>query len=124
MKTPCGPLEPPVARVTRRRILAGAATGAATGAVTLVNAACGAGGSGAPAAARQPITLRFMTQGANPPNEWDSLLAYSRQATHATVALDVAGGGDDFTQKGLTLAAAGTPPHVSWCSTRFGIPFF
>jgi ABC-type glycerol-3-phosphate transport system substrate-binding protein len=65
-----------------------------------------------------------MTQGANPPNEWDALLAYSRQAAHATVALDVAGGGDDFTQKGLALAAAGTPPHVSWCSTRFGIPFF
>ena len=77
-----------------------------------------------PPRSRQPITLRFLTQGANPPNEWDPLLAYSRQAPHATVALDVAGGGDDFTQKGLGLAAAGTPPHVSWCSTRFGIPFF
>jgi ABC-type glycerol-3-phosphate transport system substrate-binding protein len=90
----------------------------------LALAACGAASAGqAPPAAKQPITLRFMTQGANPPNEWEPLLAYSRQTPHVTVALDVAGGGDDFTQKGLSLAAGGTPPHVSWCSTRFGIPF-
>jgi ABC-type glycerol-3-phosphate transport system substrate-binding protein len=106
-------------RLTRRHALSVAA-----GIVPLAIAACGSGQASAPAATRQPITLRFMTQGANPPNEWDPLLAYSRQAPHATVALDVAGGGDDFTRKGLSLAAAGTPPHISWCSTRFGIPFF
>jgi maltose-binding protein MalE len=88
-------------------------------------AACGAGQprADAPATAKQPVTLRFMTQGANPPTEWDPLIAYQRHAPHVTVALDVAGGGDDFTQKGLSLAAAGTPPHITWCSTRFCIPF-
>jgi ABC-type glycerol-3-phosphate transport system substrate-binding protein len=107
---------------TRRRVLAALSAGAAAPAI----AACGAGAADvpqAPQAAKQPITLRFMTQGANPPNEWEPLLAYQRQAPHVTVALDVAGGGDDFTQKGLSLAAGGTPPHVTWCSTRFGIPF-
>ena len=97
---------------------------APSGAATLL-AACGAAqgsGSAAPAS-KQPVTLRFMTQGANPPNEWEPLLTYQRQAPHVTIALDVAGGGDDFTQKGLSLAAGGAPPHVSWCSTRFGIPF-
>src|SRR5687767_242706 len=99
--------------------------GAASGSAAAVLAACGAAQGGATApASKQPITLRFMTQGANPPNEWEPLLAYSRQVPHVTVALDVAGGGDDFTQKGLSLSAAGSPPHVSWCSTRFGIPFF
>jgi ABC-type glycerol-3-phosphate transport system substrate-binding protein len=106
---------------TRRHVLLASAVSAVG---MPVIAACGAAGSNAPTAAKQPITLRFMTQGANPPNEWDSLVSYTRHAPHATVALDVAGGGEDFTQKGLSLAAAGTPPHVSWCSTRFGIPFF
>jgi ABC-type glycerol-3-phosphate transport system substrate-binding protein len=99
---------------------------ASVGVSGLLLAACGAAGqrTAEPAQeAKRPITLQFMTQGANPPNEWDSLLAYSRKAPHVTVALDVAGGGDDFTQKGLALAAGGTPPHVTWCSTRFGIPF-
>ncbi|HET7769458.1 MAG TPA: extracellular solute-binding protein [Chloroflexota bacterium] len=105
---------------TRRRVVL---TGLAGGALAPAIAACGAAGANTPQAAKQPITLRFMTQGANPPNEWDSLLAYSRQAPHVTVALDVAGGGEAFTEKGLSLASAGSPPHVSWCSTRFGIPF-
>ena len=113
--------QPNPPRTRRTVLMAGPATGAALPAL----AACGAASdSGAPAAAKQPITLRFMTQGANPPNEWDSLLAYSRHAPHVTVALDVAGGGEAFTEKGLSLASAGSPPHVSWCSTRFGIPFF
>src|SRR5688572_8789837 len=107
-----------------RRTLVRTATALTATTPAAALAACGAAGSNTPQAAKQPITLRFMTQGANPPNEWDSLLAYSRQAPHVTVALDVAGGGEAFTEKGLSLASAGSPPHVSWCSTRFGIPFF
>jgi ABC-type glycerol-3-phosphate transport system substrate-binding protein len=65
-----------------------------------------------------------MTQGASPPNEWDSLvIPYRQRAPHVTVTVDIAGGGDDFTEKGMSLAAAGTPPHVSWSSTRFAFPF-
>jgi multiple sugar transport system substrate-binding protein len=90
-------------------------------------AACTPGGGAGDASvprSKEPATLHFMTQGAQPPNEWDSIVEpYKARAPHVTVHVDIAGGGDDFTEKGLSLGAAGTPPSVSWCSTRFAFPF-
>jgi len=114
-------------RLRRRRlmlVLAGGTAWLSGVAAACVPAASGGGGEPAPAPSRGPVALQFMVQGAQPPNEWDSLVGpYKERAPQVTVNVDIAGGGDDFTTKGLSLAAAGTPPHVSWASTRFAFPF-
>jgi ABC-type glycerol-3-phosphate transport system substrate-binding protein len=72
----------------------------------------------------QPVTLRMLVQG-EMPGEWEPLTAlYTQRTPNVTVQVETSPGGTGFTERGLALAAGGTPPDLSWASTRFAYPFF
>jgi multiple sugar transport system substrate-binding protein len=97
-----------------RRWIIRSATAAAGGAAGLLGAACGAPGAQEPsgaAGARQPVTLRYITEPARVDSGIKEVVAlWNARGTPVTVELEGVPG--SFSEKVLTAAAAGVPPDV------------
>jgi len=105
-------------RWTRAQVLRAAGLAVGAGSVSVLGAACGAGGSSPAAggAAKTPVTLQMLSQ---VEEAFPELLRLAKERMpHVAVNFSVATG-YGFIEKALALGAGGTPADLSWCNARF-----
>ena len=108
--------------VTRAAVLRGGASGVVA---ALAGCALGDSGAGSTAQSTAPARLHMLFQSRGAPGEWDAITkAFTAKYPQLTVDFDGIENADEFSQKGVTLAAGGTPPDFSGGNPRFHMAFF
>jgi multiple sugar transport system substrate-binding protein len=109
-------------RTRRAAVLRGAIAGSVA-----ASAGCTVGADGRAAsttASSTPARLHLLFQSRGAPGEWDAITtAFTTKYPHLTVDFDGIENADEFVQKGLALAAGGTPPDISGGNPRFHMAF-
>ena len=81
--------------------------------------------AGSTAASTAPARLHMLFQSLGAPGEWHAITrAFTAKYPQLTVDFDGIASADEFEQKGLTLAAGGTPPDFSGGNPRLHMGFF